>query len=261
VSIKSHRAPRRWRWIVPLVIALPLHVALGQGSRLALDAQERAIIAEMQRRGNPSGEIYLAVAALYARANVSGLMFQALSKAREHGCNATSAELLLGRWYRTQGQYDRAFRLLANILVRHPDQPRALVELWMALYQQKLQRAIVQTDVDPLIDRLAAAGLFFPRGFGLSARVKAAGGKVTAAGYNALLVGNDSRFAAELFREAISINPSDAKAHRGLAIARTRQHDFKRAAGAYLLYLELSPDAPDADQVDKALMRYWKERR
>ena len=146
---------------------------------------------------------------------------------------------------------------LVRVLVRSPRQPRALVQLWKTLYEAKLRGVEVKTDLEAIRERLVTRGLHFPRRFKIESDSVTRSKKLAAAGYTALL-GQRHRFAAQLFRAAINALPSNARAHRGLGIALAREHNYARAAGAYLLYLEMSPDAPDADDVDRVLMLYWK---
>lgn len=216
-------------------------------------------VREMQRRGDPPGEIQLALAAFAVRARNESEAVLHLGEARKQGISAGRLDLLLATLRRSLGRYDEAFELLTGVLVRHEEQPYALVQLWKTLYECKLRGAAVKTDTDAVRERLAASGLYFPRQLKLAADAAAQGKRLTAAAYNALLSGK-VQFAAELFQAAIDAFPSDPQAHRGLGIARARRQEFLRAAGAYLLYLELSPMAPDADEVDKMLMEYWKTR-
>jgi tetratricopeptide (TPR) repeat protein len=234
----------------PPAAAQPVSVA-----RLAQTLQR-----QMQRRGSAAGDIHLALAGLYARdtTHQREVMFH-LAEARRNGVDAGRADLLLGTYYRSLGRYDAALSTFVRVLVRHEDQPYALVQLWKTLYECQLQGAPVKTDTDSIRVRLATAGLHFPQSFKLTAKSSPQAKKLTAAGYNALL-GGKPEFAAGLFQAAIDAFPSEAQAHRGLGIARARMQDSGRAAGAYLLYLELAPQAPDADEVDRVLMEYWKNR-
>ncbi len=64
--------------------------------------------------------------------------------------------------------------------------------------------------------------------------------------------------AAKSFESAIEINPSFAKAHRALAIARAKQNKAAEAVEHYKLYLDLDPKASDAEQVRKIISDYEK---
>jgi tetratricopeptide (TPR) repeat protein len=223
------------------------------------DVAAREVRRQMLRRGDAPGEVSLALAAIYARGRRQGELLHFVNAARRQGVAAGRTDLLLGGFYRSVGRYDAALSTLVRVLVRHEDQPYALVQLWKTLYECRLRGAEVKTDLDAIRQRLAVAGLHFPRQLRINAASPGKAKKLAASGYSALLSDN-SQFAAELFEAALDAFPSDAQAHRGLGIARARLQDFARAAGAYLLYLELNPQAPDADEVDRVLMRYWKGR-
>jgi tetratricopeptide (TPR) repeat protein len=223
------------------------------------EAAAEIIQKQMQRRGSPASEIHLALAAVYARAKRGRELSFHLGEARKLGISASRTDLLLGSYYRGVARYDAAFSTLVRVLVRHGEQPYALVALWKTLYECKLQGATVKTEIETIRERLSSSGLHFPREFKLTPKSQAQAKKLTSAGYNALLASKAS-FAAELFQSAIDAFPSEAQAHRGLGIARARLEDYTRAAGAYLLYLELAPSAPDADEVDRILMDYWRSR-
>ena len=227
--------------------------------RVTFPDRVRRLRRQMQMRGESPGEINLALAALYAKARRGRQVIQLVALARKQGISAGRTDLLLASFYRRVGRYDAAFSTLVRVLVRHEEQPFALVELWKTLYDSKLQGARASTDTDAIRQRLAESGLHFPRHFKFTAGTTVRAKKLTAAGYNALLK-DRPRIAAALFMEAIDLNPSYALAHRGLGIARARAQDYVRAAGAYLVYLELSPGASDAASVDKVLMKYWQTR-
>ena len=245
------------------MIALAL-AALAAGQARAApperaQTQARLLRGQMLRRGEARGEIDLALAWHYARARAAGATIHFVKEARKHGIMASRTDLLLGTFYRQQGRYDAAFSTLVRVLVRNPEQPFGVVQLWKTLYESKLRGAPIKTDTSAVRERLAGLGLHFPVEFD-PAKVSADSSKeLTASGYNALLSGRHG-FAAELFEAAIDANPSNPLAHRGLGISRARKQDFTRAAGAYLLYLELNPQASDADEVDRMLMEYWKNR-
>lgn len=245
--------------------ALVAGVGVAQASpRVTFPDKVRRLRRQMQRRGEPAGEISLALAALHAKVAVNrpssgSQVMRLIALARKQGIAAVRTDLLLGNFYRRVGRYDAAFSTLVRVLVRHEEQPYALVELWKTLYDSRLRGAKTSTDIDSIRQRLSESGLHFPRRFKLTARSSIRAKKLTASGYNTLLK-DRPRIAAALFTEAIDLNPSYALAHRGLGIARARAQDYARAAGAYLVYLELSPDASDAAGVDKALMKYWSTR-
>ena len=255
--------------VVSLVLTLSLdpgdlvtaggHSLALAGPRVTFPDRVRRLRRQMQLRGESAGEISLALAALYAKARRGRQVMQLIAMARKQGVAAVRTDLLLGTFYRRVGRYDAAFSTLVRVLVRHEEQPYALVELWKTLYDCKLRGAKLSTDTEAIRQRLTESGLHFPRRFRVSPKSTIRAKKLTASGYNTLLK-DRPRIAAALFTEAIDLNPSYALAHRGLGIARARNQDYARAAGAYLVYLELSPDAPDAAGVDKALMKYWQTR-
>jgi len=249
-----------------IVILLVLVTAIGSPAKSRGQSRQQELARKVQilrqamtRRGEPPGEISLALAALYARANQANETLEQVRLARKQGVSAGRIDLILGMFYRQQARYDAAFSTLVRVLVQHPQQPFALVQLWKTLYEAKLQGSEVKTDTDVIRERLAGLGLHFPGQFRPDRISQDKSRELAAAGYNALLTGK-TRFAAELFEAAIDVFPSSPLAHRGLGIARARLQDYARASGAYLLYLELKPDAPDADQVDRVLMDYWKHR-
>ena len=252
--------------LVPVFVADPLAMmTAGERSaavaspRVTFPDRVRRLRRQLELRGESAGEISLALAALYARARRGPQVMQMIDRARKQGIAAVRTDLLLGSFYRRVGRYDAAFSTLVRVLVRHEEQPFALVELWKTLYDSTLRAAKVSTDTDAIRQRLTESGLHFPRRFKITPRSSVRAKKLTASGYNTLLK-DRPRIAAALFQEAIDLNPSYALAHRGLGIARARAQDYVRAAGAYLVYLELSPDASDAASVDKILMKYWQTR-
>jgi tetratricopeptide (TPR) repeat protein len=245
--------------LVTAVTVLAFHQPAGADTLHDLEQKAAWIRADLQRRGERPGEINLTLAWLYARANQAKETIHFVRLAKRQGAAASRVDLLLGTFYRQQARYDAAFSTLVRVLVRHPQQPYALVQLWKTLYEARLQGAEVKTDTDVIRERLAGLGLHFPVQFRPDRLSQDKSKQLAAAGYNALLTGR-TKFAAELFEAAIDVFPSNPLAHRGLGIARARLHDYARASGAYLLYLELKPDAPDADEVDKVLMDYWKHR-
>jgi tetratricopeptide (TPR) repeat protein len=251
----THRSLRTAAVVSALLAAAPAAAE----APFDADVTAREARRQMLRRGDSAGEISLALAALYGRAKRQRELFHFVTEARRQGIAASRTTLLLGAFYRSIGRYDAAFSTLVRVLVLHEDQPFALVELWKTLYECKLQGTEVKTDTDAVRERLANAGLHFPQKFKITSSSMSKARRLTATAYNALLAGN-TQFAAELFEAAIDAFPSDPQAHRGLGIARARLQDFARAAGAYLLYLELNPQASDADEVDRVLMRYWRGR-
>ncbi len=214
---------------------------------------------QMEFRGDSNGDLDLALAWIYAKAHQTPLALQHLKQAKKQGISGSRTDLLLGTLYRLQGRYDNAFKIFVRVLVKHPGQPYAQVQLWKTLYEAKLQNAPFQTDTAPIREQFRDVGLFFPVNFDADKMSKEHSDQLTASAYNALLA-DKNNFAAELFESAIEAFPSNALAHRGLGIARARNQDYTRAAGAYLLYLELRPNAADAEEVDRVLMDYWKNR-
>lgn len=226
------------------------------GAELPPDAQ--AVVDEMKARGSQLGDIHLAVAAHFLTKGKYDNVLRHVQLARRNGIEESRTSLLVASAYRKSGRLDAAFTTLVRVLVRHPGQPVALVQLWKTLFQQQLKGTEVQTDVQAIRSRLGSAGLYFPPAI-KTATVAGESRKIAAAGFNALL-SNNLPFAIGLFKSALDIDPSYGRAHRGLGIAWARQHSFNRAAGAYTLYLELNPRAADGEIVDRALMRYWKKR-
>lgn len=228
-------------------------------SYLGVKARGRLLKQEMERRGDHPGDVALALANLFAREKQGKAVQFYLKEARKHGVSEGRIDLVAAELYRRVGRFDAAFSTLVRVLVKHPDQPHALVELWKTLYQCALQGTEVRTDLTLVRRKLVGAGLFFPENFQPSADGVARAKELVAAGYSALMA-ERPRYAAELFEAAVAKNPSNPQAHRGLGIARARMEDFARAAGAYLVYLELFPAAPDADKVDQVLAQYWRHR-
>lgn len=237
------------------VFALPCPAS----ARNSLRAQVRMLMKQMKQRGEKKAEIHLALAALYGRHRQQALVYKHVRAARRLGIAPSRTNLVLGTLYRRIGRYDAAFSTLLRVLVHNKGQPYALVQLWKTLYEAQLRGAQVKVDLDDIRDRLLGFGMHFPKRLTMEKDSATRSKKMTVLGYNALL-GGRNKYAAGLFEAAIDALPSNARAHRGLGIARARKQDYMRAAGAYLLYLELYPNAPDADQIDRILMRYWKSR-
>lgn len=224
-----------------------------------LEERVRLVREQMSIRGAAPGEVHLALASIYAQAGHKDGVYQQIDLGRRHGISVVRLDLVLATYFRRAGRFDAAFSTLVRVLVEHEDQPHALVELWKTLYQCLLQGAQVKSDLDAIRERLVEAGLHFPKKLRLEADAAEDSRKTAAAGNNALLADNN-RFAAELFEAAIEGDPSNAQAHRGLGIARARLGMYAQAAGAYLIYMDLAPMAPDADIVDRLLMDYWKSK-
>jgi hypothetical protein len=184
---------------------------------------------------------------------------EALDAARRRGAAGFRVDLLLADVRRREGRYDASLALLGRIVLEHAAPP-ILAQLWQTLYEAQLRQALGNLDVSALRERLLAEGFYLPPVLALSGDAAQRSAKSTNAGYDALLAGN-LQAAEVLFEEALDAFPGNAPAHRGLGITWARRHDHRRAAGAYSLYLVLRPLAPDADAVDRALMRYWKRRR
>ena len=251
---------RSKRAIMLFTLGILLLSSAMAGARAPTSAEQGAVIRhQMQRRGAAAGEISLALAAHFARAKQQKEVYFYVNQARKQGIPSGRIDLVLGSFFRRVGRYDAAFSTLVRVLVNHQDQPHALVELWKTLYRCKLEGTETKTDTDGIRARLAESGLHFPRWFSANAQAAARSKELASSGYNALL-SQRNKFAAELFEASVDKNPSNAQAHRGLGIARARLGDYGRAAGAYLVYMNLAPNAPDADGVDKVLMEYWKNK-
>lgn len=61
------------------------------------------------------------------------------------------------------------------------------------------------------------------------------------------------------YKKALELEPSLAKAERGLGIAFAAKGDKKEAVSRYRRYLQLDPSAPDADDVKKIIEKFGKE--
>lgn len=219
--------------------------------------QADLVRAQMKQRGAPAGEIHLALASFYSKRKIPGRVSFHVAEARKRGVSTQRIDLLLGAFFRTMKRFDAAFTTLVRVLVNSEEQPYAMVELWKSLYESALQDVQIKTDTTVIRQRLERLGMYFPETFEFKDSSAAQSKRLTADGYNALLNGSYAG-AVELFQAALDLLPSNARAHRGLGQARHRMQDFTRAAGAYMLYLELAPNAPDAAEVDRLLMDYWR---
>ncbi|MBN8616815.1 MAG: tetratricopeptide repeat protein, partial [Deltaproteobacteria bacterium] len=61
--------------------------------------------------------------------------------------------------------------------------------------------------------------------------------------------------ARDLFRDATRVSPRHAPAWRGLGIASEQLHEIPEARTAFERYLEINPDAPDAETIRGRLTR------
>ena len=261
--LRSPRQPTKHRgrsglFLVALIALLAFPPRAG-ARRITVAKQARLILAQMKHRGEAKGEIHLALAAMYGRYGRQAEVYSHVRAARRLGIAPSRTNLILGDLYRRLGRFDAAFATFLRVLVLNPGQPYALIQLWKTLYEAQLQGAEVKVDMGNIRDRLVGFGLYFPKALQVEKDGATRSKKLTVLGYNALLA-DRNRYAAGLFKAAIDALPSNPRAHRGLGIARARRQDFMRAAGAYLLYLELHPNAPDADEIDRILMRYWRSR-
>ncbi|MBK8482145.1 MAG: tetratricopeptide repeat protein [Proteobacteria bacterium] len=213
----------------------------------------------MHNQAQTIGEQHLALGALYARAGDPTRAYAQLRAAGRLKVARGRLQLVLALLYRRIGRYDAALGALTQVLVEHPDQPYALVQLWKTIFEAQLRAAPLKTPLRPVLDRLSAAGMHLPAQLSPSPTAARDSAKLSASGYQQLLAGRLGQ-AVQLFEGAIEALPSNARAHRGLGIARAREEDLARAAGAYQLYLELAPDAADANRVDWVLMQYWRDR-
>lgn len=223
------------------------------------DAAGRRLLAQLRAQGQDKGEQHLALAALYARAGDQHRSYEHLRAAGRLQVEAGRLQFVLALLYRRLGRYDAALSALTRVLVEHPEQPQALLQLWKTVYEAQLRGARFQTDLGPVLERLDSVGMHLPARLDADPSSASESAKLSAAGYQQLLAGRLDQ-AVQCFEGAIEALPSNARAHRGLGIARAREQDPTRAAGAYQLYLELAPDAPDADRVDWVLMQYWRDR-
>jgi tetratricopeptide (TPR) repeat protein len=252
------RAQRRILLIAAAAVGL---AAVGPGvharGKARIDLGVQVLVRQLRDRGESPAEVHLALAALYAR-DGSPKTAKYLAAAQKLGMSPVRLALVKAMALRRQGRYDAVFSTLLNVLVTHPEQPYALVEMWKSLYEATLRGSSLSMDRDTVRERLAGYGMRFPAKLALSAKAASQSRKLTALGYSQMLAGR-TRYAVELFQAAIDHLPSNARAHRGLGLAREKEHDFMRATGAFLVYLHLVPDTQDAEDIDRKLMRYWKE--
>jgi tetratricopeptide (TPR) repeat protein len=218
-----------------------------------------ALAEEMRSRGEPEGEVRLALAGLYAKTGALHRAKEELEAARRRGVTEFRVDLALADVHRREGSYDAALRLLRRAAVQRGG-THVTVQLWKTLYEAQLRRATEDLDVTAVRQHLLAEGLYLPASLVIAKDAFQRSEESAAAGYDELLAGNP-RAAVGFFQQALDAFPGNARAHRGLGIAWARCHDHRRAAGAYSLYLMLRPHAADAEAVDRALMRYWKRRR
>lgn len=223
-----------------------------------IDRQARQLVGSLRQRGEPEAELHLALAVLYARMG-DPRVFKQLAAARKLGISPVRLSLVEADASRRQGHYDEAMSILVRILVHYPEQPHALIELWKTLYEALLRGVPLTTDIDAIRQRLADLGLRFPAKLDVSTKAQVKSQELTDLGYNALLA-KRTKYAAQLFEAAIDAFPSNARAYRGLGVARISQFDRRRATSAFLLYLDLTPDAPDANEIDRQIIEYWKNR-
>jgi tetratricopeptide (TPR) repeat protein len=262
MAVRSHAvAPVLATVCVLLGIHGPATVASARNPSATLrpiEQKARQLVGELRRRGEPVAEIHLALAALFGHAG-DKRAFKQLEAARKLGINPVRLALVHAPTLLRVGRHDEAMATLVQVLVHYPEQSRALVTLWKTLYEAMLQGKPLRTDVDAIRKRLGDFGLHFPEKLELGRKSESKSSELTALGYNALLA-KRSKYAAELFEAAIDFYPSNARAHRGLGMARAQLFDHRRATGAFLLYLELNPAAPDAEEIDRRLASYWKGR-
>lgn len=224
----------------------------------SIDQQARQLVGLMRQRAEPQPEMHLALAVLYARAG-DARAFKQLASARKLGVSPVRLSLVEAEALRRSGRYDESISALVSLLAHYPEQSYALVTLWKTLYEALLRGGRLSADVEGIRQRLVDFGLHFPVRLDVSPGAQRKSRELTDLGYNALLA-KRTRYAAELFEASIEAFPSNARAHRGLGLARLTQFDRKRATGAFLVYLELTPDAPDASEIDRQLLEYWRAR-
>lgn len=256
--MRDGTAGKALRLPLTVVTTAVIGAALAPEVRADSAAQGRALAAELRTRGETEAEVQLALAEHLARAGELAAARQALETSRRRGVRAFRADLVLADVQRREGRFAESLALLGRVIVEHGG-PRALVQAWKTLYEAQLRGGAAGLDVTALRDRLLAEGLYLPAELAASNNAAARSERSTVAAYDALLAGNPQG-AVELFQEALDAFPGNARAHRGLGIAWARRHELRRAAGAYVLYLALRPHAADAEEVDRALMRYWKRR-
>lgn len=64
------------------------------------------------------------------------------------------------------------------------------------------------------------------------------------------------RRAVAEYKKAVALAPNDGRIHRSLGIAYTMLNDPDRAVREYRIYLQLQPDAMDADEIRKMITAY-----
>jgi Tfp pilus assembly protein PilF len=65
----------------------------------------------------------------------------------------------------------------------------------------------------------------------------------------------DTAGALQAFQGALRIDPSLASAHRGMGMVYVLQGKDAEAKAEYRKYLQLQPDAPDREQIERLLSR------
>lgn len=202
---------------------------------------------------------YHRMAQAYARLGNQAQVERFSREAVAHGGSPIAADILLGDFHFDQGRYRDALPHYLKVLQKSPGQAHTLTQIWLLMQRERSDNLRLPVDQATVVQRLNNAGFFLspttPSGNGNLANDQISLG-------NQHINNNDTRRAIEAYKAAASHDPWNPAIYRGLGITYARAADYKRAVGAYHLYMALAPpNTPDLPQVHQIILDYYRNGR
>lgn len=204
-------------------------------------------------RRSDDAELMLRLADAYVRIGDLRRAMPAIERLDDLGVDPVRLALLRGDAHLGVQDWDEAARAYLEALSHAPSQPHALTQLWRLMLQVTLEDAQVSFDRLAVVERLQREGLYFPDDYTPEPDGPDRSSRLV--GRAASVLARRPEEAAALCIQAIAADPGNAEAFATLARAYQGENDPELAVGASLVYLLLAPDAPDADEVRRAIGR------
>ena len=249
------------RSLVTLVIALVPFAVTGVAAAEQLNDEElrRWVehILELEERVSHHGDdvqLMIRLTDAYIRIGDARRAGPALERLADLGVEPLRIALLRGDLELGLGDHDRAARAYLDALSMAPHQTHALSQLWRLMLEVTLADAQVAFDRATVIETLQREGLFFPGAYTPSPDGPERAARLVDRA-SAMVRRGSAEEAVVLLTQAIAIDPGNADAFAALARAHASDNDPRSAIGAFLVYLILAPDAPDAPRVRQYIGR------
>lgn len=161
------------------------------------------------------------------------------------GADDARVDIILGDFYFRAGDLTAAIRAYLRVLDRAPAHGYTLVQLRAAVLESN--PAVVDIDLGQIRKRLEEAGLYLPQNPPKNPNAEDARPLIEE-GYGFITEGEYDQ-ALERFKAALDLDPYSGVAVRGMGIVYAQTKKIRQALAAYMAYLDLSPNAEDADAV------------